>query len=216
MLRQLYQQTTGSMNPSYLTGVLPGGAGAATAGTTPNPGISAPWIEDYELEVFDVTAPSLIGTANPGKTLGTPAIAGKLLQLDPANSGPGGWLWKQNAKSLQPIPGGQYGIVVKPASPNASGNFLNGSVATGTAGGNIAVPGDKALVVIDGPVQAYVNTTVTATAVSAGMPLASDGAGNLTYAGASPSAGVVLATAMGPVAVSISVPVLTNVFLGGY
>jgi hypothetical protein len=226
MLRQLYQQSTPSMNPSYLTGVLPGGAGAATAGTTPNPGISAPYIEDYLLEVYDVTAPTLIGTANPGKTLGTPAIAGKLLVLDPLNSGPGGWLWKQSSVAKQPIPGGQYGIVYKPASPTTAGNFANGSIAVGTANGNIAQPGDKALVVIDGPVPAFVQTTVGGVAVSAGMPLVADGAGNLTPinqgtpggtgAALPPLPGQVLAIAMQNVAVSISIPQLVNVFVGGY
>lgn len=226
MLRQLYQISTSSSNPSGLTGVLPGGAGTATAGTTPNPGISAPYIEDYILEVFDVTAPSLIGTANPGKTLGTPAIAGKLLVLDAANSGPGGWLWKQNTVVRQPIAGGQYGIVYKPASATVSGNFQNGSIAVGTTGGNIAQPGDKAMVVVDGPIQAFINTTVGGVAVSAGMPLAADGAGNLTPisqgtfggtgAALPPLPGQVLATAMGPVATNISIPVLQNVFLGGY
>lgn len=222
MKRELYQQSTSSMNPSYLTGVLSGGAGAATLGTIPNPGISAPYIEDFELAVFDVTAPTLIGTANPGKTLGTPAIAGKLLVLDPQNSGPGGWVWKQNSVVRQAIPGGQYGIVVKPASATVAGNFANGSIAVGSAGGNIAQPGDMALVVVDGPVQAFVQTSVGGVAVSAGMPLASDGAGNLTPVAQgtsianAPVPGTVLATAMGPVAVSISVPVLTNVFLGGY
>ena len=225
-LRALFQQTTGSMNPSYLTGVLPGGAGAATAGTTPNPGISAPFIEPSVNEVFDVTAPTLIGTAQPGKTLGTPAIQGKILQLDPNNSGPGGWLWKQNTIKYASIPGGQYGVVYKAATANAGGNFLNGSVAVVTTGGNIALPGDKALVLTDGPVQAYCTTTPGGIAISAGMALAADGAGNLTpiplgVAGNTtgnipPGAGQVLATAMDSMIASVSIPALRNVYLGGY
>lgn len=214
------------MNPNTLVGYLPGGAGVQVTGSVTNPGISAPYIEDYLLEVFDVTAPTLIGTANPGKTLGTPAVAGKLLVLDPGNSGPGGWLWKQNSINKQIVAGGQYGIVYKPASATAAGNFANGSIAVGTANGNIASPGDKAMVVVDGPTQAFINTTVGGVAVSAGMPLAADGAGNLTPiaqgvpggsgAAAPPLPGQVLATAMGPVSSNISIPVLQNVFVGGY
>ncbi len=208
MLRRLYQQSTPSLNPSYLTGVLPGGAGAATAGTTPNPGISSPYIEDYELEVFDVTAPTLI---NPnGTTPATPVPAGKLIQLDAANSGPGGWKWKQNSVKGQSISGGQYGIVVKPA------NALTAGTSIGTAGGNIANPGDKALVVVDGPVQAFVQTSVGGVAISAGMPLQADGAGNLTPVALGAAAGITLATAMDSLGSGISIPVLRNVYLGGY
>lgn len=214
MLRQLYQQTTGSLNPSSLTNVLPGGAGAQTAGTTPNPGISAPYVEDYILEVFDVTAPTLI---NPnGTTLATPAIAGKLLVLDAANSGPGGWKWKQNSVKNQAMGDGTYGIVYKPASATVNGNFQNGSTSIGSASGNIASPGDKAMVVTNGAVQAFWTSTVNTTAISAGMALASDGAGNLTYAGASPAAGTVLATAMDSLSGSISTPALKNTYLGGF
>ena len=226
MLRQVYQQSTPSMNPNTLVTYLPGGAGVQVPGSVTTPGISAPYIEDYLLEVFDVTAPTLIGTANPGKTLGTPAIAGKLLVLDPLNSGPGGWLWKQSSVAKQPIPGGQYGIVYKPASPTTAGNFANGSIAVGTANGNIAQPGDKALVVIDGPVPAFVQTTVGGVAVSAGMPLAADGAGNLTpinqgilgntTTNIPPGAGQVLATALDSLGSGISIPVLKNVYLGGF
>lgn len=210
------------MNPSTLTNLLPGGAGIQVAGINTDPGISAPYIEDYILEVFDVTAPTLI-TPAAGTTKfyqGTPAPAGKLLVLDPVNSGPGGWLWKQNSIVRQVVAGGQYGIVYKPANVTNVGN------AVATSNGNIASPGDKALVVVDGPIQAFVNTTVGGIAVSAGMPLAADGAGNLTpisqgtFGGTGsalpPLPGQVLATAMGPVGSNISIPVLANVFVGGY
>lgn len=226
MLRQLFQQSTGSMNPSYLTGVLPGGAGAATAGITPNPGISAPYIEQAINEVFDVSAPTLIGTANPGKTLGTPAPQGKLLVLDPNNSGPGGWLWKLNSIKYQPLAGNQYGIVYKAAPATVSGNFQNGSIAVGSAGGNIAQPGDKALVVTDGPIQAFCTTSPGIGAISAGMPLAADGAGNLTSinqgtfggtgAGLPPLPGQVIATSMDSMVASVSNPALRNVYIGGF
>jgi len=88
-------------------------------------------------------------------------------------------------------------------------------VAFGTSAGNRG-PGSRAVVFYDGPINAFVTTTVNTTAISAGMPLASDGAGNLTYAGASPAAGTVLATALGPVAANVSVPVLIPVYVGGY
>ena len=225
-LRQLFQQTTGTMNPSYLTNTLAGGAGAATAGTTPNPGISAPYIEPSELEVFDVTAPTTLTAVKGASTAATPAATGKLLILDPVNSGPGGWLWKQQSIKYQPIPGGQFGIVVKPASVNNNGNFLNGSIGVATAQGNIASPGDKALVVVDGACQALCQTSVGGVAISAGMPLAADGGGNLTpiaqglqnntTTNPPPLSGQVLATAMDFLTTGISVPVLRNVWLGGY
>ena len=223
-LRQLFQLTTGSMNPSYLTGVLPGGAGAATAGIAVAPGVSAPFIEPSEIEVFDVTAPTLLTAVVGAQTPAQPAAFGKLLVLDPSNSGPGGWKWKQNAIRYQSVPGGQYGVVSKPASANNLGNFLNGSVGQATAFGNIATPGDKALIVTDGPVPAFVTTTTTA--ISAGMPLAADGAGNLTPINQGlpgnttnniqPGAGQVLATSLDFLTTGISTPVLRNVWVGGY
>jgi hypothetical protein len=219
-LRQLFQQTTGSLNPSYLTGNLPGGAGAATAGTTPNPGISAPYIEPAELEVFDVTAPTTLTAVAGATTPATPALAGKILVLDANNSGPGGWKWKQSSIKYQSIPGGQYGVVTKAANATAAG------VGVATSFGNIASPGDKALVITDGPTPAFCTTTPGGTAISAGMPLAADGGGNLTPinqgvpggsgAGLQPGAGQVLATAMDFLAANISIPVLRNVWLGGY
>lgn len=202
------------MSPNTQVAFLPGGAGVQVPGSTTNPGISAPYIEDYILEVFDTTAPTLINAL--GTTPATPAIAGKLLVLDPANSGPGGWKWKQNSVKNQAMGDGTYGIVYKPASPTVSGTFANGSTSIGSASGNVANPGDKALVVVNGPVQAFLTTTVNTTAISAGMALASDGAGNLTYAGASPAAGTVLATAMDSLVTAISIPALRNVYLGGF
>ena len=92
-LHQLYNQVSGSLNPSYLTGVLPGGAGVQVAGTTTNPGISAPRLEESTIEVLDVTAPTNIGTS--GTVLATPAAAGKLIQVSP--SGIGGSRWKLNS-----------------------------------------------------------------------------------------------------------------------
>jgi hypothetical protein len=66
-------------------------------------------------------------------------------------------------------------------------------------------------------VQAFVQGTVGNTAISAGMPLMADGAGNLTYAGAVPTNGTTLATyADGVMLSSVSIPQLKNVYLGGY
>lgn len=203
-LKRLYNTTTGSGNPSYLTGVLPGGAGAQTAGTSANPMISAPRIEETALEVFDVTAPTLIGTNTPG----TPAPAGKLLVIDPPNS-IGGAKWKLNSTKNQAVPGGLFGIVFTPGQAAETGACVSSS------SGNIS-QGSKAVVVVEGPVNALVTSVVNTTAISAGMQLAADGAGNLTYAGASPAAGTVLAIALGPVASNVSTPATIPVYVGGY
>lgn len=205
MLRQLYQQSSGSLNPSSLTNLKPGGAGAATSGTLTTPGISSPSLENVQLEVLDVTAPTLI-TANV--TTGTPAPAGKVLVWDPVNSAFGA-AWKLNSVKNQAVPGGQYGVVVK------AGVAADSGVCVGTSNGNIS-QGAKALVVTEGPVQAFCTSVVNTTAISAGMPLAADGAGNLTYAGGSPAAGTVLATAAGNLSGSVSTPSLLNVYVGGF
>lgn len=206
MLRQLYKTSTATANPSQYTGLLPGGAGVQTSGKTPNWGISAPILEAESMEVLDYTAPTLI---TPGVTPGSPARAGKLVVLDPVN-GAFAAIWKQNTVIQQAIPAGQYGVVT------AAGQVSEAGTAVGSSNGNIS-QGSKALIVKQGPVQAYVQGTVGNVAISAGMPLASDGAGNLTYAGASPSAGTVLATfADALIANTISVPVLANVVIGGY
>jgi hypothetical protein len=219
-LRQLFQQSTGSMNPSYLTGVLPGGAGTQVAGVATNPGISAPYIEQMINEVFDVTAPTTLTAVAGATTPATPAAQGKLLVLDPVNSGPGGWKWKLNSIKYQAISGNQYGIVYKAANATVAG------IGIATSGGNIASPGDKALVVTDGPIQAFCTTTPGIGAISAGMPLAADGAGNLTTinqgtfggtgAGLPPLPGAVLATAMDTMVASVSIPALRNVYVGGF
>lgn len=208
MLTQLYQQSTGSMNPSSLTGTLPGGAGSVTTGTVTAPGISAPTVEAWHQEVLDATAPSLITS---GKTLGTPAAAGKLLVADLTN-GSFGAIWKlAGLPKLTPYGMGTFGIVSRAGDPNSAG------VCVGTSNGNLATGTNaRADVILEGPAQAYINTTVTNTAVSAGMTLGSDGAGNLTYTGASPAAGATLAIAAQTVGAGISIPVLASVYVGGY
>jgi hypothetical protein len=95
------------------------------------------------------------------------------------------------------------------------GNATEAGTAFSTSTGNQS-SGSKAVVMYDGPINAFVTTVVNTTAISAGMALAADGAGNLTYAGASPAVGTVLATALGPVASSTSVPALIPVYVGGY
>ena len=204
-LHQLYNTSTGSLNPTYLTNLAPGEAGVQVAGTSTNPGVSAPRLEESAIEVLDVTAPTLLGVTAQA---GTPAAVGKLLVLEP-NASVGGAKWVQNTVKNQPLPRGQFGIVV------VAGLATEAPTTFSTAGGNQST-GTKAIVVYDGPVPAYVETTVGGVAISAGMFLSADGAGNLTYAGASPSAGTVLARALGPVASSVSIPVLTNVFVGGF
>ena len=208
MLRQLYQISTGTLNPEYLTGLAPGGAGAQTTGTAVAPGISAPSLERMEFEVIDVTAPTLI-TGQSATALGTPAPAGKLLVLDPANSAFGA-VWKLNSAIKQPLISGAYGIVTAAGQASETGG------CTSSVSGNIS-GGSRALVVSEGPVKAFVQGTVGGTTISAGMPLAADGAGNLTYAGASPAVGTVLGVLCdAPVSSSVSIPVLSNVMLGGY
>jgi hypothetical protein len=214
-LHQLYLtgSGTGTMNPSYLTNLQPGGAGAQTAGTVTNPGISAPRLEESTIEVLDVTAPTLIGTT----TLATPAVAGKLLVMDPL-TGAFGSRWKLNSTVKQAVPRGQFGIVYIPgAAQTSTTGPSDAGYAVSTNAGNEAQYGTKAVVMYDGPIQAFVQGTVGNTTISAGMPLAADGAGNLTFAGSSPAAGTVLATyADTNLASSVSIPVLRNVYVGGY
>jgi len=200
-LRQLYNITSGSGNPTRLTGLLPGGAGVQVTGNSTNPFISGPRIEEVIQEVFDVTA--------SGSTV-TPAASGKLLTLQPALGGlgagvPGGATWAQNTIPNVCVGVGTFGIVSTPGV--ASEASASGGVSTGT----------KAQVVISGPVNALVTTSPTnTTAISAGMALAGDNAGNLTYAGASPNSGAVLATALGSMSASISAPTLMPVYIGGF
>lgn len=207
-LHRLYNLTTGSGNPSYLTGVLPGGAGVQTAGTSANPMISAPRLEESVIEVLDVTGPAGTLSAAAG-TPAAPAAAGKLLVIDAANS-IGGAKWKQNTILRQPLARGQYGIVVSAGQASEAGTM------TTSSSGAIASQGSKAVVMYDGPVQAFCTTTNPSTAISAGMPLGSDGSGNLTAVPLGSAAGVVLATAAGSLAASTSTPALVNVYVGGY
>jgi hypothetical protein len=194
-LHRLYNLVTGTYNPSSMTGTLPGGAGSATSGTAVQPGISAPRLEESVIEVLDATA---------SVSIPTPVSAGKLLVMTP-QYGAFGAIWQQSTRYQQPIPRGQYGIVMVPGKANEETAALG--VATGT----------KAIVMYDGPIQAFVTTGPSnTTAISAGMPLTADGSGNLTYAGASPAAGTVLATAAGAMATNISTPTLLNVYVGGY
>ena len=135
----------------------------------------------------------------------TPAASGKLLVLDATTGTVGAATWRQNTQANKAVPRGQYGIVFTP------GQASEASAANGTS------TGTKAQVVIEGPCAALLTTAPTnTTAISAGMALSADNAGNLTYAGASPGAGTVLATAMGSLATGISTPTLTFVDVGGY
>ena len=208
-LRQLYNLSTSSLNPSGMTSLLPGGAGVQTSGSSTTPGISAPYIEQFQMQVLDVTAPTLI-TGQSSTAAATPAVAGKLLVWDPFNSAFGS-KWKLNTVKEQAIGRGQYGIVT------AAGQASEAGQTTSSVSGNVATTGTLATVVVEGPVQAYVQGTVGGVTISTGMALAADGAGNLTYAGASPAAGTVLGTYAGAgVASTVSIPVLSNVYIGGY
>lgn len=209
-LHRLYDLTTASLGAG-VSGYKPGGAGVTVAGTPVVPGISAPRLEESTIEVLDINAPTLLaaaGTANAGIQPGLPAPSGKLLVMSPLDS-IGGAKWKLNSVYQQAVARGQYGIV------RDAGQAVEGGYAFTGASGN-QTSGTKAIVMYDGPIQAFVETTKGGSAISAGMALCGDGAGNLTYAGASPGAGTVLATALGPVGASISIPVLTPVYVGGF
>lgn len=222
------------MNPQYLTGLNPGGAGTQSTGTNTNPGISAPRLEESTIEVYDVTAPTTLSTVANAVTYPTPAPAGKLLVLDPISS-IGGARWKLSNQNMQPIARGQYGIVVSAGiAQNASNNDAGPAIGFSNAGGTLVVNeaqyGTKAVVMYDGPVNAFV-TTLSAQAISAGSPLGADGGGNLTLVStpainsvlgtnlqnvAVAAPGQVLARALGPLAASISTPTLVPVYVGGY
>lgn len=219
-LHQLYNLSTGTLNPSYLTGLLAGGAGAATSGTAVAPGISAPRLEETTIEVLDVTAPTLLaaaGTANAGIQLCLPAAAGKYLVMSPI-TGAFGARWKlQGPTPKQAIPRGTGGVVFTAGAAQVANQNVDAGYAVSTAAGNEAQFGTKAVVMYDGPIQAFVETTVGGSAISAGMYLTPDGAGNLTYAGASPGAGTVVAIYCGAnIAASVSIPVLSNVYMGSF
>lgn len=204
-LRQLYEISTSSLNPTGAVNLLPGGAGVQVTGKQITPGISAPSLEPEKYEVLDVTAPTLI-TGQSVNALGTPAIQGKLVVLDPLN-GAFGAVWSLNKTVKQILPKGTYGIVDAPGQANETGGCVS------SVNGNIS-NGSRALIVTEGPVKAYVQGTVGNTAISAGMTLAADGAGNLTYAGASAGAGTILGILCdASVASSVSIPVLSNVYL---
>jgi hypothetical protein len=213
------------MNPSYLTGILPGGAGTVVAGVTTNPGISAPRLEESTIEVLDVTAPTTLSAVTNAVTYPTPAPAGKLLVMD-WTSAIGGSRWKLSNVNMQPIARGQYGIVVAAgAVQNVSQNDAGPAITTnpsGTTNINEAQFGTKAVVMYDGPVLAFC-TTLSGQAISAGSPLGADGGGNLmlvsTPSFATPGVaapGQVLARALGPLAASISTPTLIPIYVGGY
>jgi len=213
-LKRLYNLTTPSLGGPN-TGVLAGGAGVQTAGFSPNPGISAPRIEEGQIEVLDVTAPSNIGSS--GTVLATPAASGKYLVMSPI-TGAFGARWKlQGPTPQQRIPYGTGGVVFTPGAAQVAGTNVDAGYAVSTSAGNEAAYGTKAVVQVEGPCQAYVETLVGGSAISAGMYLATDGAGNLTYAGASPSAGTVVGIYTGAtIGSSVSIPVLANVYLAPF
>jgi hypothetical protein len=195
-LRQLFELSTSSYNPSNITKLLPGGAGVQVAGTSPNPGISGPRLEEYETRALDVTA--------TGSTP-TPAPTGTLMVMNAITGTIGGSTWSKSNQAAQRLARGQYGIVNIP-----------GQATDETASGGLGT-GSDCYIVTDGPIMALVTTgPTTTTAISAGMWLGADGAGNLTYAGTNPSSGAVLATAMDSMATGISTPTLKNVFAGGF
>jgi hypothetical protein len=221
-LHQLYLNAsgTGSLNPSYKTGLQPGGAGVQVSSTSVNPGISSPRLEESTIEVLDVTAPTLLaaaGTANASQQLCLPAPQGKLLVMD-SITGAFGARWKLNATVKQAIPRGQFGIVyVAGAAQTLSQGPPDAGYAVSTSAGNEAQYGTKAVVMYDGPISAFCQTSVGGIAISAGMPLSADGAGNLTAFSGTPNAGTVLGTyADATLATSTSVPVLRNIYVGGY
>lgn len=205
-LHRLYNLTTGTGNPSYLTNLTPGGAGIQVAGTSTNPMISAPRLEESEIEVLDITAPTNIGTS--GTVPGAPALQGKLLVMSWADS-IGGARWKQSTVQSQALARGQYGIVSSAGQANETG------FATTSSTGNVS-QGSKAIVMYDGPINAFVETQAAGISCAPGTPLVADGAGNLMPVISAPGAGTVLARSLGAVAASVSTPVLIPIFVGGF
>ena len=105
---------------------------------------------------------------------------------------------------------------VQSSAANAGGP--DAGYAVGTANGNEAQYGTKAVVMYDGPTQAFITTSSSGFGISAGQPLVADGAGNLTGFNGTSLAGTILATYLGPTlaATNISTPVLQPVYVGGY
>jgi hypothetical protein len=102
MLLMLQAEDMASGNPSYLTGLLPGGANTQVSGTTTAPFYSGPFPELIVREVFDTTAT-------------TPAVNGSLLNVVEASGNSLGANWIANATTSQQFGTFMYGIVWRPA-----------------------------------------------------------------------------------------------------
>ena len=161
MLLQLYNLTEGQGNPSYLSGILPGGAGGnAVAGTTAVPFLAQPTAESIIREVLDFT----YFNSNPnaptpyvGQTA-IPAINGQLVVEQFYKANPGGANWALSQIAGQICARNTYGIV-------------NGAaLSTDT----ISAPGGESRVVVDGYANAYC-TTGSSTAIAPGTPLVAVG-----------------------------------------
>jgi len=102
MLLMLQAEVMASGNPSYLTGVLPGGANTQVAGVTTNP-FPGPRLEQVLREVYDTT---VAGPATNGQVL-VPSFV--------ANNG-NGTAWILNSTASKQCGDGQVGVVFKPAN----------------------------------------------------------------------------------------------------
>lgn len=203
-LRRLYNLITATANPSYLTNLLPGGAGSQTAGTTANPGLAQPRRETMEQEVLDVTA---------NGTTPTPAAQGALLYEDltvnstVAGSSTGA-TWRQSATANAAIPYGKFGVVMISGQNSTVGNPVSATGGTSQ--------GIKAQVVYDGPCLALCTTNTNQATITPGTLLSADGLGSLQKAPGSPNAGQVLAVAAGSLNWKIATQTLLPVDVGGY
>ena len=125
----------------------------------------------------------------------TPATSGQTLVLEAnAKNNPGGQYFQVGASANQAVGDSKCGICFKPAG----------------------VTGGLALIVVNGPVIASVQSTSnTNKAIAVGDPLCLDASGNLTSAPASPAAGTVVAIALQALTGGQSATMLA-VDMGGY
>ena len=168
MLLSLYNLTEIQGNPSFLTNLLPGGAGTQVAGTVATPWLATPRAETLFREVVDVT--QVFGS--PTGSSASAAITGQamILSPQPLNTGAGLWVVANQNAGVTPGAGygeGQVGIVAKQGS-----QILSDQLPAGSGVGGV-------LVATQGPVSALCVTPTGGGAIVIGTLLGLDGAGNL-------------------------------------
>ncbi len=160
MLLHCWLQYNQTGNPSYLTGLAPGGAGTtqntATAPSEYAPMVGYPTQEPIAIEFLDNAVNGVTGSA--------PVAQGGYVAVQPgATNGAGGSQFAFSQAYGHRAPLGQYAIV----------NKVSGISTT-----DIDEPGGEGLGITNGPIQAL--CTTGANAIAAGTLLCADGNGNLT------------------------------------